>query len=401
MRVAYLTSQYPAPSHTFILREVEALREQGVDVQTFSVRRPGAAEVMSEADRQASDSTWYALPPAPLTLLGSQLWALSTRPAGALKTLVRALRHRPPGLRSLVYAGFYWAEAIMLARELDRQEIAHVHNHFANPAAIVGYLATSMLGLPWSLTLHGISEFDYPAGLLLPDKIGAAKFIACVSHFGRAQAFRITDPNQWDKLIIVRCGLDMRDLPERVPETSRARPRVVCVGRLSPEKGHIGLLRAFSQQRQAGLDAELCLIGDGPEQARIEAEIGRLGLQDDCVMLGRQPNDRVLREVANSDVLVMASFMEGLPVVLMEALALEVPVIAPCVAGIPELVDNTCGLLFAPGNWDQLASALGQMLKDPQRRLRMGKEGRQRIETEFDVRRAVEPLLSRFAREPT
>ncbi|MDD9946534.1 MAG: glycosyltransferase family 4 protein [Myxococcales bacterium] len=401
MRVAYLTSQYPAPSHTFILREVEALREQGVDVQTFSVRRPAAAEVMSQADRQASDSTWYALPPAPLTLLGSQLWALSTRPAGALKTLVRALRHRPPGLRSLVYAGFYWAEAIMLARELDRQEIAHVHNHFANPAAIVGYLATSMLDLPWSLTLHGISEFDYPAGLLLPDKIGAAKFIACVSHFGRAQAFRMTDPHQWDKLIIVRCGLDMRDLPDRVPETSRARPRVVCVGRLSPEKGHIGLLRAFSQQRRAGLDAELCLIGDGPEQARIEAEIDRLGLQDDCVMLGRQPNDRVLREVANSDVLVMASFMEGLPVVLMEALALEVPVIAPCVAGIPELVDDTCGLLFAPGDWDQLANALGQMLQDPQRRLRMGKEGRQRIEAEFDVRRAVEPLLSRFARDPT
>ena len=401
MRVAYLTSQYPAPSHTFILREVEALREQGVDVQTFSVRRPGAAEVMSEADRQASDSTWYALPPAPLTLLGSQLWALSTRPAGALKTLARAVRHRPPGLRSLVYAGFYWAEAIMLARELDRQKIAHVHNHFANPAAIVGYLATSMLDLPWSLTLHGISEFDYPAGLLLPDKIGAAKFIACVSHFGRAQAFRMTDPHQWDKLIIVRCGLDMRDLPDRVPETSRARPRVVCVGRLSPEKGHIGLLRAFSQQRRAGLDAELCLIGDGPEQARIEAEIDRLGLQDDCVMLGRQPNDRVLREVANSDVLVMASFMEGLPVVLMEALALEVPVIAPCVAGIPELVDDTCGLLFAPGDWDQLANALGQMLQDPQRRLRMGKEGRQRIEAEFDVRRAVEPLLSRFARDPT
>ena len=118
-------------------------------------------------------------------------------------------------------------------------------------------------------------------------------------------------------------------------------------------------------------------------------------------MLGRQPNDRVLREVANSDVLVMASFMEGLPVVLMEALALEVPVIAPCVAGIPELVDDTCGLLFAPGDWDQLANALGQMLQDPQRRLRMGKEGRQRIEAEFDVRRAVEPLLSRFARDPT
>ncbi len=397
MRVAYLTSQYPAPSHTFILREVEALRAHGIDLQTFSIRRPSTAEVMSDRDRHALATTWYALPAKPLEICRAIIWVSFTRPLGVLRILGTALQHRPPGLRSFLFAIFYWIEAIMLCRVLERRGIEHLHNHFANPAAIVGLLATRLIEIPWSLTLHGISEFDYPAGLLLPEKINAAKFVACVSHFGRAQAFRVTDPSQWDKLIIVRCGIDLSEFSLDPIDKPQARPRIICIGRLSPEKGHMGLLRAFAQQRKAGLDAALCLVGDGPERQRINQEIIRLGLEDDCELLGIMPTRQVLLEIQKCDLLVMASFMEGLPIVLMEALGLGVAVVAPCVAGIPELVSDDCGLMFSPGNWDELGTAMSQLITDPERRKILGKVGRKRIEDEYDIKKAVKPLLRHFA----
>jgi glycosyltransferase involved in cell wall biosynthesis len=293
----------------------------------------------------------------------------------------------------------YFIESIVLVEELERQGVTHVHNHFANPAATVGYLATRHLGLPWSLTLHGISETDYPAGNLLAAKLEAADFAACVSHFGRAQALRLIPPDQWDKLFIVRCALDLRALPERpIRSNSSERVRAICVARLSPEKGHVGLLRAFAKaQRNGARDCELLLVGDGPERERIERAIKELGLEGSVRLLGHQPEQDTLREVAQSDLLVLASFMEGLPVVLMEALAYGLPVIAPRVAGVPELVEeNVHGLLFAPAAWDELAERLQRLLGDAALRQRLGGAGRAKIEQEFEISRAVAPLVERY-----
>jgi colanic acid/amylovoran biosynthesis glycosyltransferase len=186
----------------------------------------------------------------------------------------------------------------------------------------------------------------------------------------------------------------MQALPAREPRAPSTAPlRVVCVGRLSPEKGHLGLIDAFAEVLAGGSHAELRLVGDGPERARIEARIAARGLAGRCVLLGQLPEDETLREVASADVLVSASFMEGLPVVLMEALALDVPVIAPRVAGIPELVeDGVGGLLFAPADWSGLASCLARMLGDPLLRARLAQAGRERVRAEFDVERACIPL---------
>jgi glycosyltransferase involved in cell wall biosynthesis len=309
-----------------------------------------------------------------------------------------ALKHRVPGVKALGLAMAHFVEAIVLVDELKQQGITHVHNHFANPAATVGYLATRHLGLPWSLTLHGISETDYPAGNLLGAKLEAADFAACVSHFGRAQALRMISPQHWDKLFIVRCALDLRALPPRAPRPAGSKVRVICVARLSPEKGHVGLLRAFAEaQRNGARFSELVLVGDGPERARIESAISELGLQDSVSLLGRKSEEDTLREVAQSDVLVLASFMEGLPVVLMEGLALGLPVIAPRVAGVPELVEeNVHGLLFAPASWAELAERLQRLLTDSALRQKLGGAGRAKIEQEFEITRAVLPLIERY-----
>ncbi len=396
MRIAYLVSQYPAPSHTFIRREIEALRKRNVEVHTFSIRKPSAHERSAPADEQAYSETFYVLPPNIGRYAVAHLAALASRPLAYFQTLAMSLQNRAPGLRGLLWAFFYFVEAIVLSRALQEKRVQHLHTHFANAAANAGVLAAHFAGITFSLTLHGISETDYPSGLLLPSKIRAASFVACASYFMRAQAMRIVEPEHWHKLIIVRCPLDLSVLP--TPRRSpRERPRVICVGRLSPEKGHHGLLEAFAKVRKEGLDAELRLVGAGPERASIEKAIRSLGLENDVVLMGMLPERDTLAEIADSDLLVSSSLMEGLPVVLVEALALRVPVISACIAGVPELVKHgENGLLFSASNWDALSQCLSRSLSDPMLRERQGRAGRATVEAEFATDVAVEPLYARL-----
>lgn len=399
MRIAYLVSLYPAPSHTFIRREVDALRTRGLDIHTFSVRRTPEAQ-LSAQDRAEADRTFSVVPASPASLLAANLGALSRRPGRFLSTLRLALGHRVPGVRALLWAVFHFAEAMVLARELRRRRTDHLHNHFANAGATVGLLAAHFLRLPWSLTLHGISETDYPAGLLLGRKLAHARFAACVSWFGRAQAMRVTPAEQWRKFAIVRCGLDLAETDRARPvrAASRAVPRVICVGRLSPEKGQLGLLEAVAALRARGIGCELVLVGDGPAREEVERRIASLGLGDTVLMKGRMGEADTLAEIGGADLLVLPSFMEGLPIVLMEAMALGVPVVASRVAGVPELVeDGVGGALFRPADWGELADRMAALVRDPALRARYAAAARAKVEAEFDIAKAITPLPTLFA----
>lgn len=394
MAIAYLTSQYPAPSHTFIRRELAALRRRGLDVRPFSVRKG------TETDDADDAAVWSARPIAPLRLLRAHLHAARRHPLSYLRTLRNAQEHRVPGLKAQIWSLMYFAQAIDLAKELEAQGVDHVHNHFANSAAIVGLLASRYLGLPWSVTIHGTADFDYPSGVLLEDKIELADFVACVSSFARAQAMREVDDAHWDKLIVARCGVELDRLPAHRPSPSGAPVHIVSVGRLSPEKGQVGLLLAFADLLAAGHDARLSLVGDGELREQLEQVIRRKGLASKVTLLGVKPEAETLEIMATADLFVLSSLMEGLPVVLMEALGIGVPVVAPAVAGIPELVEEgRSGWLYPAGQWDALTQAMLRAVEHRTEWAQMGARGRARVEAQHDVERAIEPLLERFSRE--
>lgn len=400
MRIAYMTSQYPAPSHTFIRREVNELRRRGLDIHTFSVRPP-AASILSDSEHLESYRTTCYLQPVRASRYAMEhLRGLWFSPVRYCSALVLALHHRTPGLKSLSLSLAYFMEAIVFAMELRRRGVTHVHNHFANPSAIVTYVATHYLGIPFSLTLHGNSETDYPAGLLLGEKLRDASFAACVSYYGRAQACRTISAQHWPKLRIVRCGLDLTRLPLAAPQQDSGpgrSVRIICVARLAEEKGHAGLIQAYAVARRSWPNSELVLVGDGPLRAALERQIDELGLTGCVKFLGALPEEVTLHEIAKSDALVLASFIEGLPVCLMEAMALGKPVIAPRVAGIPEMIqDGHNGLLFSPSDWTGLMFTLRALLKDDKLCARLSAAGRHTIEDDFDIRRAVTPLIERF-----
>ena len=385
-RVGYLVSRYPATSHTFVRREIAALRASGMKIQTYSVR---------SGDVEDTEDTYVILAQSKATFVVQHLRSALRCPARYLSTFRLAMSHRVPGVRAFIWAFLHFAEAIVLAAQLRRDTTARLHNHFANSAATVGLLAAHFERLPWSVTLHGISEFDYPAGVLLAAKLEKADFAACASYFVMAQAMRAVRPAIWPRLMVVRCGVDPADLPSSAVTAGEATPlKLICVGRLSPEKGHAGLVAVVAQLIEQGHPLHLTLVGDGPESDSLRALVQRHSLSKHVTFLGRLGEGETLAHIASSDALVLASFMEGLPVVLVEAMALGVPVIASRVAGIPELVeDGKTGLLFTPGRWDDLRAAMERLLGDAALRHKMAINGRARVLEEFTFPAAADPLI--------
>lgn len=400
MRIAYLTSQYPAVSHAFIRREVAGLRHLGVDVRTFSVRPPSDADVLCEADRREAQTTLSLLPTTARALLAAHGRALVRWPRRYFATLCRALARRAAGMRALLWAVFYFAEAILLAEALRRCAATHLHSHFANPGSDVGLLAAEYLGVPWSVTLHGTCDFEYPAAVTLGAKLAAARFVVCASNFGRAQAMRVLPPRRWNDVHVVHCGVELDQFSgiRSLRGTGRGRRRrLLCVARLSEEKGLPGLLEAFASLVAGGHDLELHLVGEGHLRGDLEERIQAQGFGERCVLTGPLTDAPLLEEFRSADVFVLASLMEGLSVVLMEAMAAGVPVVAPRVGGIPELVqDGQTGVLFGPGDWDGLAEAVQRLLSDPVLRERVVQGGRARVEREHDSARNAASLLRLF-----
>eukprot|EP00456_Euglypha_rotunda_P050720 TRINITY_DN40850_c0_g1_i1.p1 TRINITY_DN40850_c0_g1~~TRINITY_DN40850_c0_g1_i1.p1 ORF type:complete len:395 (-),score=22.85 TRINITY_DN40850_c0_g1_i1:181-1365(-) len=388
--IAYLVSDLHAPSHTFVRREIAALRALGVKVTAFTIRRGASGD----------DTVENLLGRSFTAYISALSWAFCAGPRRFASAWLFALRHRVPGIKSLIWSQFHFVEAMLLARLLHRAAASRLHNHFANSGATVGLIAARYSGLPWSLTLHGISETDYPAGLLLAEKLEQASFVACASYFMRAQAMRIVAPSHWGKMGVVRCGIDLAVLPKARPHLGGAPAKIICVGRLSPEKGHFGLLDALAGIASQGVEFEVIIVGDGPTGTSIKLRAAQLGLLGRIRFAGALAESDTLAEISAADLLVLPSLMEGLPVVLIEAMALHRPVVASQVAGIPELIDDSgAGLMFTPSDWDDLARKLSAMIAARGGWQRMGDAGRVRVEEEFRVELSAARMARLFSGE--
>ena len=399
--VAYLVSKYPNVSHTFISREVHGVRARGMRVETFSIRRPAPADVLTDEDRADEDETFYVLPPSPAALLRAHATALRSAPWRYVRTLARALRLSAGGARNGLWQAFYFAEAILLWHELRRRGVRHVHAHFANVATGVAILVAEFGGpeWSWSFTMHGSSEFDDVTHYALADKVRSAEFVACIGDYCRSQLMKLVEPEYWGKLAIVRCGIDT-DVFAAVDRSQRPDGplRVLCVGRLVPGKGQAILIEAVATLRARGHDVRLTLVGEGPHRPALEAHARKLGVQTAVTFAGAVGQDRIRDHYAAADVFCLPSFSEGIPVVLMEAMATRLPVVTTHIMGIPELViDDVTGLLVMPGRADALADALARLQDDRALRRRLGDAGRGHVRAEFELMQSATAMRSLLA----
>lgn len=402
-RIAYLTGRYPEVSLTFILREVEALRALGVDVVTCSLQKTPPEQHPGLLEKTAAANTFNVQESAknPLVLLAAQRYVL-TQTGRYFDALRLAWKTRAPGLRAALYQLVYFVEATVLARHLEREGVTHLHNHFVFGSATVAMLAAHLVRIPFSFTLHGPADLFEPYRWALDEKTTRAAFVATISNYARSQLMFFSDPGDWHKIRIIHCGVEPAryetpDVPEAsVPEAGAL--QLLFVGRVAPVKGLRVLLKGIEKLRDEFPGLRLTLVGDGPDRAEIEAAAAPLG--DHVHFTGYLSQEDVSRAMHACDIFVLPSFAEGVPVVLMEAMASGRPVVATQVAGVGELVqDGENGLLVLPGDVESLVEAIRTLAHDPDRRRRMGEAGRARVGADFDSMIEAARLVTLFTQE--
>ncbi len=396
--LAYLVSTYPVLSMTFVLREILALREKGFRIETASINRPDRApERLTAAEAAEAAHTYYIKKHGLLGAASAHLLTLETNFSGYWRGLAKAVTLANFDLRRLYLYLMYWTEALMVGQWMRRKKLHHLHVHLASQAASVGLFVRTVFGFGYSITVHGPDEFYDAERQLLAEKIAAAEFICCISAFARSQMMKLSPNEQWSKFVVSPLGVDPEIFAPR-PKQQTATPfEILCVGRLTPAKGQHILIDAVEQLRREGRQVRLHLVGDGPDKASLHNHAAHSVAGKSIVFEGAIDQERIRDFYAAADAFCLPSFAEGLPVVLMEAMAMELPCVTTRINGIPELiVDGVDGLLVPPSDVKALADALARLIDDNELRQRLGKNGRARVVEKYNLQRNVEKLASIF-----
>lgn len=415
MRIAYLIGSYPTRTQTFIRQEIEALRRLGHEVLPISVNPIDPTNF--DPDERAEHARTRHLKGTPIpAILAVVLHALLASPRAFFGVLLAGLKSARWDLRRMALMPAYFVEALLVRDLCERHGLVHVHAHFALPWSNVAWLTAAFAGRVrpeagwrWSLTIHGPHDFFDDPALALGAKIDSVARIVCISDHGRAQLMRQVDDRHWARLIVNRCGIDTTRLSLRAPQTpgpaiaaetsdgahtagTSSTPgtavSVLTVGRLAPEKGQGLLIDAIALLRERGLDVHCTIVGDGPLRTRLQEAVLDLGLGDRVSLPGALPPAEVAARLRTSDIFCLPSFAEGVPISIMEAMAVGVPVVATNVGGVDELVVNgETGQLVPPGRADHLATAIADLLTDETLRARLVSAARARVVRDHDLDR--------------
>jgi glycosyltransferase involved in cell wall biosynthesis len=363
--ITYVVSQYPAISHTFILGEVTGIQREGIQVQVASINNPDRpVEQLTDIEKTAFADTVFVKSTLKKRFPAYLLKTLFGFPCGFFKSLGSTLASGIRYPRTLPHHLAYWLEAMVVADMVKHNKSTQLHAHFSTQGCTVAMLAAEITGVPFSLTVHGPDEFYQVAEQHLEKKFAAANFIVCISDFAKSQVMKYTAFTDWDKLHINNLGVDATLF--HPAEKTNNTPVLLCVGRLCNAKGQGVLIQAAKLLHERDIDFAIHFVGDGPDRDSLEAFSARHQLTDKITFLGKVNHDQVQVLQREADIFVLPSFAEGIPIVLMEAMASGTPCVTTHITGIPELFTHKQdGLLVRPGNAEMLADALSELIHDP------------------------------------
>jgi colanic acid/amylovoran biosynthesis glycosyltransferase len=385
-------------SMIFIIREVVQLREMGFHIDVASINPPDRKrEGLTAVEFQESSQTYYLKEHGLAGALQGLLQTLLTNPAGYFRGLRLILTLGGADLKRLILNFGYFTEALMVGLWMKRIGQRHLHIHLGTQAASVGLYVRRVFGFPISITVHGPDDFFDVYGQYLAHKVEAADFICCISSYARSQLMRVSPYSQWNKLLVSRLGVAPEVFSPRPCNPSPDVFEILVVGRLTPAKGQHMLIDAVDQLLRQGRRVRLRIIGEGMDMSSLREQAARIAVPGSVIFEGAVDQDSIRTLYAAADIFCIPSFAEGIPVVLMEAMAMEIPCVSTHITGIPELIRNGVdGLLVAPSDLDGLVEALAKLMDDPALRERMGKSARTRVMELYDLRRNVERLATIF-----
>ncbi|SNS47967.1 Glycosyltransferase involved in cell wall bisynthesis [Granulicella rosea] len=401
VRMAYLLSRYPAISHTFFLHEVLGLRARGLHIETASINQPDRSRDQLPAIEAAeADTTFYIKGGSKSTALIDIVKTAIAQPSVVWRGLRAVFGIADLTLRQRGFWLFYLAEAILAGRWMKQRGLNHLHVHFGGPVASVALLTSAAWRIPYSITIHGPEELLNMDAYQLREKTRRASFVVCISDFCRSQLFQITPMEEWHKFHVVRLGVDPMLLTPPDNATSSRTLELVCTGRLVAAKGHQILLEALLMLQGQGAKIHATLIGAGPERESLERFALDHGLGKSVTFTSSLSHQATLDHVRRADIFTLASFAEGIPVAIMEAMSLGVPCVSTTIAGIPELIRSGIdGLLVPPANASALADALRALVDDPGLRRKLGVAARERIISHYNLPLNQELLARVFERQ--
>lgn len=403
VRIAYLISQYPAISHTFILREITTLRNFGFDIQVASMNAPDRpSEQLTTTERHEATQTFYVKPQGVLGALKAHFLTFITFPFAYLRGLGFALYLGRWDLKKILYGFLYFVEAVIVGRWMSQHQLRHLHIHIPMAAASVGLITHKIFSITYSMTVHGPNEFYEVSHHALTQKILDADFICCISYFAQSQLMAWSPPQVWYKFEVARLGVDPRLFVPRPFKESPSSFEILCVGRLVPVKGQFILIQAVATLIAQGRSLRLRLVGDGPDRLSLEKEVAQRNLAAHIIFEGAVNQDSILALYHKADIFALVSFAEGIPVVLMEAMVMEIPCISTHITGIPELIKNgEEGLLVSPSDVKGLVEAMGLLMDSPALRYKLGQAGRQKVLQHYELTKNTQQLADIFRRHLT
>jgi glycosyltransferase involved in cell wall biosynthesis len=397
MKLGYLISQYPALSHTFVLREVRALRRQGVDVRVVSVSscdRP-IAELSADEAEEAMQ-TFSVMGAGYLHALVANLRIICRHPLSYVQGLLYAWTLSRGAPKLMLMYTFYFLEAVVAGDYFERQRVTDIHTHFSSTVLLI---LSRIFRVRYSLTVHGSGEFVDVVGFHLAEKVAGATFVATVAQYGMSQVLNASNPTHWHKVVVLPLGVDVDAFqPRNEPQRNRGEPfKLLSVGRLSTPKGYPILIEAVALLRERGRNVRLTLVGEGPMRTVLEGQIALRGLAGLIHLAGACNHAHLVNFYDSSDAFVLSSFLEGVPVVLMEAMAMELPCVATWITGVPEIIEKDVeGLLVPPASASAIADAVGRLIEDPEGARQLGVAARRKVVAKYHLGRNVERLAQEF-----
>jgi colanic acid/amylovoran biosynthesis glycosyltransferase len=405
-KIAYLNSEYPYFSQSFILREIQKLRAMGFDIRVVSINLPARAyDEMSLEEQGEVGKTYYVKGAGVFGIAKAHLTTFIMNPVAYLRGLFYSLRLTGADLRKLVPMLAYFIEAVVVGRWMKSEELSHLHVHLANPGCTVGMITSRIYPIEFSFTAHGPDEFYDAPGYRLEEKVARAAFVVCIGFFARSQLMLLSDPHNWDKLEVAPLGVDPDVFTPRPSRPTNDAFEILCVGRLVPAKGQHVLVAAVDRLVKSGRNVRLRLVGGGPDRESLEREVSKRYLGEHVVFEGIINQDQIRELFYKADVFALPSFAEGIPVALMEAMAMGIPCITTFVAGISELIrDGVDGILVAPSDQEGLVHAIERLIDNPELVREFARAGRERVIDKYNLDRNVARLATVFRKrikEPT
>jgi colanic acid/amylovoran biosynthesis glycosyltransferase len=389
VKLLYLIGQYPAINHSYLLAEIRHLRKLGFRVEVASISSPDRPlEKLSPVEREEAARTYYvkSVPAWKIALLVTGEFL--RHPFRWLGGLFFALGLAGANLKRIAFHAAYFAEALAVGRCMRRLGLSHVHASFS---ATVALIMVRMFPVTMSFGVYGYGELQNPAETQLTERIRGALFVRSISRHGRGQLMLACNRNEWGKLVYVPLGIDATEFAPRSPRNSVSQLSILCVGRLAPEKGQSLLLEAIKELNSIERNVRLRLIGDGPDRKFLERRASELGVDGQIEFLGWVDLERLLAEYAEADMFVLPSLAEGIPMVLMEAMAMQIPCVAPCITGIPELIEHGVdGMLYAVADAEDLTAKIRALISSPELMEQIGRAARLRIMRDYDMARNAE-----------